>query len=139
MKGGRAGGGRGRGRWASTFEAARSLPLLGPCQPSVLLLPAACMFHAHAGVPRITSAKQRSMCAAQGPPHRSAPALAKCNTVPTHSPSLPACLSASLPAEHMHFLHRLVNGVHNSDQGIDLHALKKCLSCANNLYDHMIQ
>jgi hypothetical protein len=39
----------------------------------------------------------------------------------------------------MHFLHRLVNGVHNSDQGIDLHALKKCLSCANNLYDHMIQ
>ena len=58
---------------------------------------------------------------------------------PTHPPTHPACLPASLPAGHMHFLHRLVNGVHNSDQCIDLQALRKCLSCANNLYAHMIQ
>ena len=57
----------------------------------------------------------------------------------THPPTRPARLPTCLPADHMHLLARLVNGLHNSDQGIDVQALARCLSCATKLYDHMIQ
>ena len=156
--GGRQAGAVGGQGWAARARRRPPRPLWGPASPQPLP-PAACTCHAHAGMPTMQQLNSGAMyaVAAQGPPPPSPPTSPKCNTVPTHPPTHrllphpptacspthppthPACLPASLPAGHMHFLHRLVNGVHNSDQCIDLQALRKCLSCANNLYAHMIQ